>query len=81
MPMGRNQRQLTRPHAYIVGYPRWSPDGKQNVFHARLPEVPQIYVVDAEGECPEESPAPRRASYADLGDGRQASARQQQGGR
>jgi serine/threonine protein kinase len=49
---GKNQRQLTRLHAYIVGFPRWSPDGKQIAFHARLPEVPQIYVVDAEGGVP-----------------------------
>jgi Tol biopolymer transport system component len=42
---GENPFQLTHVAAYIVGYPRWSPDGKFVVFHARLPEEPQIYVI------------------------------------
>jgi dipeptidyl aminopeptidase/acylaminoacyl peptidase len=49
---GENQRQVTRLDAYIVGFPRWSPDGKQIAFHARLPEVPQIYLLDADGGVP-----------------------------
>jgi Tol biopolymer transport system component len=42
---GQSPRQLTNQSFYIAGYPRWSPDGRFLAFHARLPDVPQLYVV------------------------------------
>jgi Tol biopolymer transport system component/DNA-binding winged helix-turn-helix (wHTH) protein len=45
---GENPRQLTHIAAYIAGFPHWSPDSQLIVFHARLPDEPQIYTVRAE---------------------------------
>lgn len=45
---GENPRQLTHIAAYIAGYPHWSPDSQWIVFHARLPEEPQIYTIRAQ---------------------------------
>ena len=40
-----NPRQLTHLDAFITGFPHWSPDGKAVVFHARTPDIGQLYVV------------------------------------
>jgi WD40-like Beta Propeller Repeat len=58
---GTNVRQLSRLGAYISGFPRWSPDSKHIAFHARIPDQPQIYVVDPDAG------APRQITNAPLG--------------
>jgi len=35
--------------AVISGFPRWSPDGKEIVFHSRLNGFASLYVISAEG--------------------------------
>ena len=42
---GESPRQLTHIGAYIAGYPKWSPDSKLVVFHARVPGDGQIYTI------------------------------------
>ncbi|MFL6451523.1 MAG: winged helix-turn-helix domain-containing protein [Bryobacteraceae bacterium] len=42
---GEHARQLTHIGAYIAGYPRWSPDSNLLVYHARLPDVAQVYTI------------------------------------
>ena len=42
---GTNPRQLTHIGAFIAGYPKWSPDSKFLVFHARLPDYAQVYTI------------------------------------
>jgi Tol biopolymer transport system component/DNA-binding winged helix-turn-helix (wHTH) protein len=49
---GANARQLTRLGAYIIGFTRWSPDGTKIAFHARVPDIAQIYVVDVAAGVP-----------------------------
>lgn len=46
---GSNARKLTSLGQLVVGYPRWSPDGKFIVFHSSAPNEPRvIYRVDVE---------------------------------
>jgi len=49
---GENSRQLTRLGSYIAGFARWSRDGQQIAFHARIPDTPQLYVVDVDSGVP-----------------------------
>jgi Tol biopolymer transport system component len=49
---GSERLQLTYPPGYAM-MPRWSPDGKQIVFHETYPDkVPKINIVSAEGGTP-----------------------------
>jgi Tol biopolymer transport system component len=45
---GSSQRQLTRLHSKISGYPRWSPDGKYIVFHSRRSGYANLYKLNVE---------------------------------
>jgi Tol biopolymer transport system component/predicted Ser/Thr protein kinase len=58
---GANLKQLTRLGAYGMGFPRWSADGKRIAFHAGVPSVPQLYLLN-----PDEG-APRKITNAPLG--------------
>lgn len=49
---GTNLKQLTRLDASVAGYPRWSADGKYIAFHARIPDVPQLYIVNPDEGLP-----------------------------
>jgi tricorn protease-like protein len=43
---GKNPRQLTHLGAYLLSYPKWSPDGTRIAFHAWAPNTAEVYVVD-----------------------------------
>jgi Tol biopolymer transport system component len=45
---GSGSHQLTRMRATISAFPRWSPDGKQIVFHSRPAGYANIYVINVE---------------------------------
>ena len=59
---GSNAVQLTHSNGPLTGTPRWSPDGRQIAFDSRTKEIPEIYVVPAEGG------APRQATNNPAGD-------------
>jgi Tol biopolymer transport system component len=40
--------------AHVLSYPKWSPDGTRIVFHARIPDVAQVYVVDVNQGVPQQ---------------------------
>jgi Tol biopolymer transport system component len=50
---GSNIRPLTNLGATIVGPPRWSPDGRRIVFHARLQGKADVYVIYEGGGLPQ----------------------------
>jgi Tol biopolymer transport system component/predicted Ser/Thr protein kinase len=53
-PDGSKRVQLSYPPLYPI-LPRWSPDGKQFVFHDSIPGKPQkIYTVSSEGGSPQQ---------------------------
>jgi len=60
-PCSNTPRQLTRRGAHGMAYPPWSPDGRGIVFHAGVPNVPQLYELDPD------SRALRRVTAAPLG--------------
>jgi Tol biopolymer transport system component len=43
---GTHQHQLTELRGSIAGFPRWSPDGRQIVFHSRQQSYPQLFLLD-----------------------------------
>jgi Tol biopolymer transport system component len=57
---GSERRQLTYPPMQAC-LPRWSPDGKQIAFSARVPGKPwKAYLISAEGGAPEQLTAEER---------------------
>ena len=46
---GSHARQLTHMGAVVSGFPRWSPDGKNIVFHSRPNGFAGLYLISAEG--------------------------------
>jgi len=53
---GGNERQLTNLRAHIAGFPRWSADGKLIAFHARIPALSQVYLLDVARGIPRQVP-------------------------
>jgi tricorn protease-like protein len=51
---GSNPRQVTHLGAHLLGYPKWSPDGTRIAFHARTPDVAEVYVVDVSRGVPQQ---------------------------
>lgn len=52
-PDGREPRQLAAP-GFVIGFPRWSPDGKQLVFGGEKPREPvNAFTIPVEGGRPE----------------------------
>ena len=49
---GRNAAPLTSFNHLITGSPRWSRDGRQIVFDARVEDSADIYVVNIKGGAP-----------------------------
>ena len=49
---GRNSKSVTSMFAGVVGSPRWSPDGTQIAFDARVEGNPDIWVVSSHGGAP-----------------------------
>jgi len=48
---GEHRRQITHGNFYTASEPAWSPDGKHIAFHARMPSVAQIYIIDLDAEA------------------------------
>jgi len=49
---GSNTVQLASMGAFATGYPRWSPDGQQIVFHSNPEGQGEVYVIPAAGGMP-----------------------------
>src|SRR5262249_47949026 len=59
---GSERLQLTYPPMQAC-LPRWSPDGKQIAFSARVPGKPwKAYLISAEGEAPQQLTAEERSA-------------------
>ena len=65
---GKNTRQLTHLNAAVANAPRWSPNGKQIAFFARVPFIAQPYVLSLDSEAHvAPGDAPRKIGHTEVG--------------